>query len=111
MLTPLENTCIDGFRRGEAIAGAGGKSSWIDFGLRLLLETGAIVRDMRLTATADAVRFKDDGSPWTEQERQVEALAKERLAGFCPEAAARPNRSSSQTPSSSWPSPPSWGRL
>ena len=87
MLTPLEKACIDGFRRGEAIADTGGKSPWIDFGLRLLLETGAIVRDMRLTVTADAVRFKDDGSPWTEQERQVEALAKERLAGFCPEAA------------------------
>ena len=65
MLTSLEKACIDGFRRGEAFADAGDKSSWIAFGLRLLLETGAIVRDMRLTVAADAVRFKDDGSPWT----------------------------------------------
>ena len=87
MLTPLEKNCIERFRKGEAFDAAGGESPWVDFGLRLLLETGTIVRDMRLTAKADAVRFKDDGSPWTEQERQVEALVKDRLAGFCPEAA------------------------
>jgi fructose-1,6-bisphosphatase/inositol monophosphatase family enzyme len=86
MLTPLEKNCIDRFRKGQEFADAGGESSWIDFGLRLLLETGAIVRDMRLTATAAAVRFKDDGSPWTQQERQIEALAQGRLASFCPDA-------------------------
>ncbi len=86
MLTPLEKNCIDRFRKGEEFDDAGGESSWVDFGLRLLLETGTIVRDMRLTATADAVSFKDDGSPWTEQERQVESLARDRLASFCPEA-------------------------
>ena len=87
MLTPLEKNCIDRFRKGEEFGDAGGESSWVDFGLRLLLETGAIVRDMRLTATAAAVHFKDDGSPWTQQERQVEALVKDRLASFCPDAA------------------------
>ena len=53
MLTPLEKNCIHRFRKGQEFADAGGESSWVDFGLRLLLETGAIVRDMRLTATAD----------------------------------------------------------
>jgi len=87
VLTSVEKACLDGFRKGEEIGDAGGNSSWVNFGLRLLLETGAIVRDMRLTLTADTVHFKDDGSPWTEQERQVEALAKDRLSSFCPEAA------------------------
>ncbi len=87
MLTPLEKNCIDRFRKRKEFGEAGGESSWVHFGLRLMLETGAIVRDMRLTATAAAVRFKDDGSPWTQQERQVEALARDKLASFCPEAA------------------------
>jgi myo-inositol-1(or 4)-monophosphatase len=86
VLTSVEKACLDGFREGEKIGDAGVKSSWVDFGLRLLLEAGAIVRDMRLTLTADTVRFKDDGSPWTEQERQIEALARDRLSRFCPEA-------------------------
>ena len=58
MLTPLEKNCIDRFREGKEFGDAGGESSWVDFGLRLMLETGTIVRDVRLTATADAVSFQ-----------------------------------------------------
>ncbi len=90
-LTSLEKSCIDDFRHGRApeLAGADvtSEDSWIDFGLRLLLEAGAVVRDMRLQPMAGTAHFKPDGSPYTDQERSIEATITERLARFCPEAA------------------------
>ena len=52
MLTPLENDCIAP-EKGKECGDAGGESSWVDFCLRLMLETGTNVCDMRLTETAE----------------------------------------------------------
>ncbi len=90
-LTPLEKSCVESYRKGEAFrvarADVDSETSWVDFGLRLLLETGAVVRDMRLLPMAGTAHFKSDGSPYTDQERRIEAHITERLAQFCPEAA------------------------
>lgn len=90
-LTSLEKRCIDDFRNGRTPEPTGAdvtsEDSWIDFGLRLLLEAGAVVRDMRLSPMAGTAHFKPDGSPYTDQERWIEAHITERLAQFCPGAA------------------------
>jgi myo-inositol-1(or 4)-monophosphatase len=90
-LSSLEQSCLTGHARGDALEGVGpgnhNETAWVEFGLRLLLESAEIVRDLRLLPVADAVNFKANGSPWTQQERQIEALVTERLAQFCPEAA------------------------
>jgi myo-inositol-1(or 4)-monophosphatase len=90
-LTALEKRCIDDFRNGRTPESAGADvtrvDSWIDFGLRLLLEAGAVVRDLRLLPMAGTAHFKQDGSPYTDQERWIETHITERLAQFCPGAA------------------------
>lgn len=102
-LTPLEKSCVESYRKGEAFrvarADADSESSWVAFGLHLLLETGAVVRDMRLLPMAEAVHFKADGSPWTEQERRIESLVRKRLARFCPEATFIGEESGGELPS------------
>jgi fructose-1,6-bisphosphatase/inositol monophosphatase family enzyme len=93
-LTKLERACIDAHRKGtgtDAGAGAtggttGGETEWLRFGLSVLLETGRMVRSMRLLPMDAAVRFKSDGSPVTALEHRIEAFVRERLTDFCPEA-------------------------
>jgi myo-inositol-1(or 4)-monophosphatase len=89
-LTAMEKRCIDAFRSGQSpeLEGAdvSSEDAWIGFGLRLLLDAGAAVRELRLLPMADKARFKQDSSPYTEQERAIEAQFKERLERFCPGA-------------------------
>ncbi len=89
-LTKLERACIDAHRKGNgtdaAVATTGGEAEWLRFGLSLLLETGRMVRAIRLLPMEDAVRFKSDSSPVTALEHRIEAFVLERLTDFCPEA-------------------------
>jgi len=89
-LTALEQRCIDEFRSGQSPGLAGGdatsEDSWISFGLRILLDAGAVVRDLRLQPMAGTAHFKQDGSPYTNQERSIETRIRERLERFCPGA-------------------------
>jgi fructose-1,6-bisphosphatase/inositol monophosphatase family enzyme len=94
-LTKLEQACIDAHRKGNrrdaaaigTTGGAtGGEAAWLRFGLSVLLETGRMVRGMRLLPMDEAVQFKPDGSPVTDLEHRIESFVRERLADFCPEA-------------------------
>ena len=89
-LTALEKRCIDDFRDGrESMLGGAdvtGEDAWIEFGLRLMLRAGSIVRDLRLQPMSGMANFKQDGSPCTDQERAIETHFKEALNRFCPEA-------------------------
>ena len=89
-LTKLERACIDAHRKGnrtDAMVGAAGdQAAWLRFGLSVLLETGRMVRGMRLRPMDEGVQFKSDGSPVTALERRIEAFVRERLTEFCPEA-------------------------
>ena len=89
-LTALERECIDAFRSGQApeLTGAdiNDEDAWVGFGLRLLLDASAVVRDLRLQPMADTAKFKKDGSPYTEQERDIEARMRGQLEQFCPGA-------------------------
>ena len=86
-LTKLERSCIDAYRKGhEADPAAGGEDAWLRFGLGVLLETGRMVRVMRLAPRGEGVQIKSDGSPVTALEHRIETLVRERLTKFCPEA-------------------------
>ena len=89
-LTNLERTCLDahrtGNRTGAAIESSGGAAAWLRFGLSVLLEAGRTVRAARLRPMDAGVRFKPDGSPVTDLETRIEAVVRERLTEFCPEA-------------------------
>ncbi len=97
-LTKLERACIDAHRKGNGTDAAvgttvgttggttGGEAEWLRFGLSVLLETGRMVRGMRLLPMDEGVRFKSDGSPVTPLEHRIETFVRERLTDFCPEA-------------------------
>ncbi len=73
--TTIEQAAIDGHRqRHEAAppAGADGDDVAVYFGIRLLLEAGQLVRGRRAVAEQAGVTIKEDGSPATEVERQIE---------------------------------------
>lgn len=88
MLNVIEKTCLDAYRAGaDPLPEQGGgdtNENWIRFGLRLLLDAGRMVRQQRMTSGQDGVEFKDDGSPATLLEAEVEALLRDRLALFEP---------------------------
>ncbi len=89
-LTKLERACIDAHRKGNptdaAVGTSGGAAAWLRFGLSVLLETGCMVRGMRLLPMDEAVQFKSDGSPVTALEHRIETFVRECLSDFCPEA-------------------------
>ncbi len=89
-LTKLERTCIDAHRKGTGAGATGGspvdESAWLHFGLSVLLETGRMVRALRLLPLDQGVRIKSDGSPVTALEQRIESFVRERLADFCPDA-------------------------
>ena len=89
-LTKLERACIDAHRAGNAICAAAdanaGESEWLRFGLSVLLETGRMVRRVRLLPMEDVVGIKPDGSPVTRHEHEIEAFVHDRLTEFSREA-------------------------
>lgn len=76
MLTTIERAAIDGHRRSvEAVppTDAGADDVMVYLGLRLLLEAGQLVRERRADACRAGVTIKEDGSPTTEIEHQIES--------------------------------------
>jgi fructose-1,6-bisphosphatase/inositol monophosphatase family enzyme len=75
VLTTIERAAIDGHRRSlEAVlpTDAGADDVTVYLGIRLLLEAGQLVRERRAEAGQAGVTIKEDGSPATEIEHQIE---------------------------------------
>jgi fructose-1,6-bisphosphatase/inositol monophosphatase family enzyme len=75
VLTTIERAAIDGHRRSlEAVlpTDAGADDVTVYLGIRLLLEAGQLVRERRAEAGQVGVTIKEDGSPATEIEHQIE---------------------------------------
>ena len=89
-LNSIEKTCIDAFQHpslaDSSFSLADDPAEWLRFGLTLLMKTGSIIRAMRLRSLKDKVQFKEDGSPATQQEEEIEVLLRDALSRFCPEA-------------------------
>jgi fructose-1,6-bisphosphatase/inositol monophosphatase family enzyme len=88
-LTLLEKACMDS--PGEQISFERQSSQddpddWLRFGLVLLAKIGSIIRRVRLQPLKNQVYFKEDGSPATRQESEIEMLAREALSKFSPQA-------------------------
>lgn len=82
-MNELERRCLEAYRAGRDPSVANGDSldDWISFGLGLLLFSGRLVREHRMTSLADAA-YKADGSPVTQMEKQIELELARRLRGF-----------------------------
>jgi len=89
-LTQLETNCLEAFRHQRAPdldAARSEKDAWLLFGLSVALEAGKWIREIRSRPLAGIVQFKDDGSPVTEIEIEIELLCRRRLQSFSPTAA------------------------
>jgi len=88
MLNSIEKACIDAYRRRESkSAEADDESSrWVAFGLYTVLDAGRLVREKRTVASRQDVLYKDDGSPATRLEADIESLLRSRLEEFEPRA-------------------------
>ena len=86
-LSAIERATVEAFRRGDAARpGDGGEDAWIGFGLRCLLEAGRRLRE-RATPLDEGVALKQDGTPATNLEREIELDLRARLGRFEPSAA------------------------
>ena len=86
-LTQLETNCLEAFRHQRAPdldAARSEKDAWLLFGLSVALEAGKWIREIRSRPLAGIVQFKDDGSPVTEIEIEIELLCRRRLQSFSP---------------------------
>ena len=84
-LTSLEQECLSEFRSGldPTPSTCRNPEDWLRFGLTTLLKAGRMVRT-ELSGGVDA-DLKEDGSPATRLEAQIEADIRERLKTICPE--------------------------
>lgn len=89
-LNTIERDSIEAFRAGSGTpargAGSDDESAWIRFGLGAMLEAGRLVRGIRLEPLRGSTEFKDDATPVTHQEREIEGLLCNALSAFDPEA-------------------------
>ncbi len=88
-LTPIEKDCIRAMLVGKHAdigSTASGENAWIGFGLSVMLEATRIVRRIRSAPFGDTVRIKEDGSPVTNYEYEIESFVRHRMSAFCPEA-------------------------
>jgi fructose-1,6-bisphosphatase/inositol monophosphatase family enzyme len=91
MMNDFERNCIDEYRSqgGDALSRrTDDANAWVAFGISLLLEAGRMVRSKRQSLTEDSVVDKEDGSPATLLESEIENLMRDRLGHFDPEAVA-----------------------
>jgi fructose-1,6-bisphosphatase/inositol monophosphatase family enzyme len=89
LLNDIEKKCLRDYRNGnEATVDLGGDElgHWVTFGIRLLLDAGRIVREGRDGLTESAVDYKEDGSPATRLEAEIEHLLRDRLVKLDPQA-------------------------
>ncbi|MCY2959756.1 MAG: hypothetical protein NTY35_06285 [Planctomycetota bacterium] len=98
-LDATERAALEAFERGLAVARWDGRdqADWVDFGLRCLLEAGRVLRANSL-GFHGRVHVKEDGSPATRLEREVERGVRERLAAFAPDAAFLGEESGGERP-------------
>jgi myo-inositol-1(or 4)-monophosphatase len=89
-LKSLEKKCINACRHRTVIEWrsphADDPAEWLRFGLTVLFKIGSMIRSKRLRAIRDQVHFKEDGSPATKLEEQIEAFVRQDLSEFSPEA-------------------------
>jgi myo-inositol-1(or 4)-monophosphatase len=88
--TPLEQRCLEQFRRtGDCWPEPGRcaeEDAWVQFALAAVLHAGRLVRALRPIPLSGEAAFKDDSSPVTEQEHEIEWMIRGQLTDFCPEA-------------------------
>ncbi|MHC4776508.1 MAG: inositol monophosphatase family protein [Planctomycetota bacterium] len=89
-LNTIERESIEAFRAGSGTpapgAGPDDEAAWIRFGLGVMLEAGRLVRGMRLEPLRACTEFKDDATPVTRQEHEIEAFFRDALSAFHPDA-------------------------
>ncbi|MFT5424648.1 MAG: fructose-1,6-bisphosphatase/inositol monophosphatase family enzyme [Phycisphaerales bacterium] len=89
-LTPTEKSAIGAFRSGDRDkprpAPDHALNEWLDFALNTTLEACRVIRRLRMTPLQDSTSFKQDATPVTAQEEQIEQMIRERLTEFCPDA-------------------------
>ena len=88
-LTPLEQSALESFRRGEFPPKPTGdeRADWISVGLAIGLYSAQLLRSSGPSVNVEEVDLKSDGSPVTELDRRVEEMVRTALADFHPEAA------------------------
>jgi myo-inositol-1(or 4)-monophosphatase len=91
MLNAVESRCLAEFHSGSELDWSEGNhlhrtDKWIRFGLHLLLEAGRMIRGAQADLSQLQATLKEDGSPTTEVEMQIEALLQSRLTTFAPSA-------------------------
>ncbi len=89
MLNAIEKASIDAYRKREpqSLSTEDETSRWVGAGLYMVLDAGRLVREQRMGAGREGVHYKDDGSPATRLEADIESLLRKRLAQFAPDAA------------------------
>jgi myo-inositol-1(or 4)-monophosphatase len=89
-LTSLEQRCLEQFRRtGDCWPEPGRhaeEDAWVQFALAAVLHAGRLVRALRPVPLSGEAAFKDDSSPVTEQEHEIEWMIRGCLSEFCPDA-------------------------
>jgi fructose-1,6-bisphosphatase/inositol monophosphatase family enzyme len=83
-LTELERACLS--TAGSTRANAEAEDDWLRFCLAFAWEAGTRLRSLRLSPLREVTRFKEDGSPASLPEVDLERDLRARLAAFCPEA-------------------------
>ena len=74
-LTQAESEVLRRFRRGERPSFSGSpecSEDWIQYGLGLALDAGARIRAIRQARLSDCTSFKQDGTPSTREEEDIE---------------------------------------
>jgi myo-inositol-1(or 4)-monophosphatase len=89
MLNTVESRCLADFRSGaepkwSQCTDDNRAEEWVRFGLHLLLEAGRRIRTAQTDLNRVKVILKEDGSPSTLIEKEIEALLGTRLASFAP---------------------------
>ena len=87
-LTELERHCVSAGMAPsvEDSALRHGELGWQEFLVSFALEVGRWVRPLRLGDLKSVVEIKDDGSPVTPMEKEIEVQLRQRVASFAPDA-------------------------
>jgi fructose-1,6-bisphosphatase/inositol monophosphatase family enzyme len=88
-LTKIEADCLEAFRTQARFVVPDSlpeTDAWTMFGIGVALEAGKLVRSIRSKPLVEEVEFKDDGSPVSKIEPEIEAMCRQRLNSYCSEA-------------------------
>ncbi len=103
-LKPIEKACISAFRNHSTLkkstSNIDDPVEWLQLGLSLILKTGSIIRKLRLQPLKNQIHFKEDGSPVTRDEEQIELFVRQSIARFHPDVKMLGEESGGQIPSS-----------